>query len=448
MKVNPNIFKAYDVRGVYPEEINEKTAYLVGRAFVKFLRKKRLKIAVGRDNRLSSDFLSKSLSKGILEAGADLIDLGLTTSPMFYWASYRHNLDGGIIVTASHNPSEYNGFKFVKEKAIPISAESGLKDIQKLTSEVDGEICKKGIRKKKEITKEYIDFNFKPFDLSKIRKMKIIVDTANSVGGIMIPFLSKKLNCQIVHIFKELDGSFPNHQPNPLAEENLESLKKEFLLKKADMGVAFDGDADRMILVDEKGETLRGDLLTALISELLLRENPGGKIIYDVRASNIVPETIKKNGGFPICYKIGHSFIKEKMRREKAVFAGELSGHYYSKEHYFLESPIFVLLKVLQALSSEKIKLSLLIDPYKKYFYSNEINFVVKDKQKIMVDLEKKFKKEKISKIDGLRVDFKNWWFLVRPSNTEPVFRLVLEAGNKKIMEEKKKELSSFILSR
>jgi phosphomannomutase len=445
MKVNPYIFRAYDIRGIYPAEINEQVAYLVGRAFVKFLGKRNPRIAVGRDNRLSSPSLFRSLKKGLLEEGAEVIDMGLSTTPMLYFSVAHFQFDGGIEITASHLPKEWNGFKLVREKAIPISEKTGIRKIKEIVERIKGKGMGKGKLFSKNILKEYLKFNFKDFQLSNFQPLKVVIDTGNAIAGILISPLKEGLKIKIFPLFEKLDGHFPNHSPNPLIEENLKFLKKEVRGKRAHFGVAFDGDGDRIIFLDEEGRIIPGDLITCLISKSILTQKPHQKILYDIRSSNIVRETIKKEKGIPIISRIGHSFIKEKMRKEDIIFGGEFSGHYYLKGHYFCEAPIFVLLKILETVSKTKKSLSDLVGPFKKYFHSGEINFKVKSKKEILSGLEKKYKKSKISHLDGLRVDFKNWWFLARPSQTEPLLRLVLEARTKELLEKKKKELRGLI---
>ena len=453
MKLNQDIFKAYDIRGIYPEEVNEKVAFKIGKAVVKFLGKKNPYIVVGRDNRLSSPILSKSLKKGILNQGGNVIDIGLSTTPMFYFAVWKYNYDGGIISTASHNPPEYNGFKITKEKAISIGKENGLEKIKKLALKEVGKIKlkkdngKKGRIKKLNVLKEYLDFNFSQIDIGKIKNLKIGIDTANAVSGILIKELTKYLPCKIYHLFSKLDGRFPNHLPNPLEEKNIKELKKIVKQKKLDLGIAFDGDGDRIIFVDEKGSAIPADLILALISEILLRQKRGQKILYNVCSSNIIKDVVKENGGVPIMGKIGHTFIKKRMRKEDVFFAGEFSGHYFLGAPYFFEVPLFVLFKVLEEISQRDKTISQLVRPFQKYFHSGQINMKVEDKKKKLKELEEKFKKGRISHLDGLRVDFKNWWFNARISHTEALLRLVLEAKTKNLMKEKKKEIIKIISS-
>jgi phosphomannomutase len=445
MKINPDIFRAYDIRGVYPTALNEDTAYFVGRAFVKFLKKKGLKIVVGRDARLSSPSLFASLTEGITDQGADVCDIGLSTTPMLYFSVAHFKFDGGINITASHNPPQYNGFKLVRESSIPISGKSGIKEIKKLTLRGNFKKAKKGKIVKKKVQEEYVSFNLKNHHLDDIKPFKVVIDTANAVPGIVVPDFFKKTKCKVYHLYPDLDGNFPNHLPSPHEEKNLRELKKEVLKRRADLGIAFDGDGDRVIFVDEKGEMVPGDLISALMAALILKDNPGEKVLCDVRSSNIVKETVEKTGGIPVIGRIGHSFIKERMRKENIVFQGELNGHYYLREHYFSEAPFFVVFKILEEMSKQKKNISELVKPFREYFHSGEINFKVENKKKVLRTLENKFKRGRISKIDGLRVDFPDWWFNVRPSNTEPVLRLVIEAKRKDLMERRKKELVTLI---
>ncbi|MCD6177987.1 phosphomannomutase/phosphoglucomutase [bacterium] len=451
MRINPGIFRAYDIRGIWPEELDEKIAYRIARAFVCFLRennkKKVLDIAVGRDNRLSSPSLSQNFIEGIIDSGCNVIDIGLSTTPMLYFSVAHYGFDGGVEVSASHNPPEYNGFKLVREESRPISKITGIERIKELvlanTSFLPNK--KKGNVIKKNVLDDYSKFVFEGIQIKKIKPLRIVVDTANGVVGIVIPQIFKKLPVQLYHLFPELDGRFPNHLPNPLVEENLEDIKQTVRKKKADLGVAFDGDGDRIIFIDEKGEVVPPDLIGVLVAESVLKRYPGQKIMYDIRSSNIVKEKIKEAGGVAIMSRVGHSFIKERMRKENIVFAQEFSGHYYFKDRYFAESPFFVLFKILERLSESKKKFSDIIKEYKKYYHSGEINFEVADKEKKIKELEKKFSKGKKTYLDGLRVDFKDWWFNVRPSNTEPLLRLVIEAKTKEVLEKKKKEISALI---
>jgi phosphomannomutase len=431
------IFKAYDIRGIYPDEITEEIAYKIGRAFVIYIGEGS-NIVLSRDGRKSSESLFDSLKKGVIDQGGNVIDIGLSTSPMLYFATEYLNCDGGIIVTASHNPSEYNGFKMVRKHAFPLSGESGIGEIKNMVLNnkfVSPE--KKGKITVKDISKKYIE----SFQKENYKNLKIVVDTANSVSGLIVPEMLRGVN--LIHIFQELDGNFPNHEPNPLKEENLKMLQKKVTDEEADLGIAFDGDGDRVFFVDEKGKMIPSDLILALVSSLIL-EKESSKILYDIRCSNIVRETIEKLSGTAFLSRVGHSFIKSLMKEEEILFGGEYSGHYYLKqgESYF-ESPYFVIFKILEALEDKKM--SELILPFKKYYHSGEINFEVKDKDSAIKLVEKKYTEGKINRIDGLRVDFEDWWFLLRASNTEPVLRLNVEAQDEDILNEKVKEIKETI---
>ena len=446
MKINSEIFRAYDIRGKYPRELNEEVTYKIGRAFVKFLRKKKLNIAVGQDMRLSSPKLFKALTDGITAEGANVINIGLATTPMLYFSTVRYGFDGGINITGSHTPGDSNGFKLVREKAIPISQETGIQEIKKIVMEDKFEKKPLGKISKKKILTDYINNALHSIDGQAIKELKIVIDTGNGMGGLVIPPLFKKLKCQIVPLYFELDGSFPHHIPNPLIAENLVDLQKEVSKNQADLGIALDGDADRVIFVDEKGKIISGDLITVLLARKLLKNNPGEKILYDVRSSCVVKEEIEKSGGVPIIFRVGHSFIKEKMRKANILFAGELSGHYYLRENYYIESPLIIILKVLEMLSEAEKPFSEIIQSLRRFFASGELNFKVQDKEKALKKIEERYQDAKnIFHLDGLSVEYENWWFNVRPSNTEDLLRLNLEAVTKELMEVKKKELTALI---
>jgi phosphomannomutase len=447
MRVNPNIFRAYDIRGKYPEELNAEAAYRIGRAFVKLLNKKNINIAVGRDMRLSSPILFRFLTKGILDEGANVADIDLSTTPMLYFGVARYGFDGGINITGSHIPGDSNGFKLVRKKAVPISGETGIQEIKKIVMECQLEKpVMRGKISQKNILNDYIENALNFVDRKAIKKLKIVVDTGNGMGGTVASPLFKKLKCQIIPLYFELDGSFPHHIPNPLVPENLVDLQKKVLEKKADLGIALDGDADRVMFIDNQGKAISGDFITAFLAKSLLKNNPGEKILYDVRSSWVVKEEIEKNGGMPVVFRVGHSFIKEKMRKDNILFAGELSGHYYLRDNYFIESPLIIILKIIEILSKAGKTFSEIIRPLRRYFSSGEINFRIKNPEKAMKKLEEKYQDAKnIFHLDGLSVEYENWWFNIRLSNTENLLRLNLEAKTKELMEEKKKELSSFL---
>ena len=446
MKIDSSIFKAYDIRGIYPDQLDEEVAYKLGKALVAFLGAEVL--VIGRDMRLSSDSLFDALSKGIIEQGADVVDIGLTSSPIFNFsvAEYEHH-DGGIMITASHNPKEYNGFKLSDFQAVPISSIYGLPRVQKLIEEGKFVKKKEGVVIETYMLRPYLDKVLGMVDRNKIKNLKVVIDCGNGMGGISIPPIFRRLkDCELIKLYFEPDGTFPHHEPNPLKEETLEDLKKEVLETKADFGVALDGDGDRIGFVDEKGEVIPGDLITALVAKELLKQNPGEKIIYDLRSSWVVKEEIEKAGGVPIMWKVGHALIKKKMREENVLFAGELSSHFYFRDFYFVECADLVLLKIMEILSREKKPLSKLVEPLRRYYVSGEINSDVEDKKAKMKELAKKYKDaKKIYWLDGVSVEYKDWWFNVRPSQTESLLRLNLEAKTKKLMEEKKDEVLKMI---
>jgi len=424
--INPKIFKRYDIRGLYPKEINKESAETIAKATVRLLKAKNLVIA--RDNRASSLELFNALKKGLLSEGVNVIDIGLSPTPMFYFAVWNYGFDGGIMVTASHNPPRYNGFKIVKKGAVMISANTGMDKLREIALDMGGTI------EKKNVLKEYLKFNLRNFDLEKIKGIKIVIDTGNTVSGVLIKELKKQLPCKIFHLFPKLDSNFPNHSLNPLEDKNIKLLKEAVKKKKADLGVIFDGDGDRIVFVDEKGERIPSDIISALLA----KNSPNSKIVYTICSSNIIKDVSK----VAVKCKVGHTYVKEKMKKEKADFACEYSGHYFYKKHNFCEAPILVLLNVLKIISREKTSISQIVSQFKKY-YSVMENIRVKDKKSTLMKLEKKYSKGKISHIDGLRVDFKDWWFLARPSNTEDLLRLTVEGKDKNLVEEKLKELKS-----
>ena len=418
------IFKAYYIRGIYGEQLNEDIAYKIGRAFAVYIGSK---IVVARDNRLSSDSLFEALTRGITDEGSDVYNIGLSTSPMFYFAVSNLVCDGGVIITASHNPSQYNGFKMVRSDAMPLSGEDGINQIKQLVEENNFSSSKKGNISTLDITDKYVNsFEIKKYNL------RVVVDTANSVSGLIVNRMFSGVS--LFHLFSELDGSFPNHEPNPLEEKNIKDLREKVLEYGADIGIAFDGDGDRVFFVDEKGELISSDLIIALIAKLIDK-----KVLYDLRCSNIIKETARDS----VMWRVGHSFIKKKMKDEDIFFGGEYSGHYYLKQgSSYFESPYFVIYKLFEAMENKK--LSELIAPFKKYYHSGELNFEVKDKQSVIEKVEKNYSYGKITKIDGVRIDFDDWWFLLRGSNTEPILRLIVEAKSKELLDSKIKEIVPF----
>jgi len=456
MQTNPTIFKAYDIRGVYKKDLDEKTAYNLGLAYVELRKKdlkknnsaKKLRIIVGSDMRISSPSLKKHLISGLLDAGVDVSDIGTTSTPTFYFAVANYKYDGGIMVSASHNPKEWNGFKLTRERAIPISGNTGIEFLKEKI--ISGNLIKsktKGrLNKKKNVLKDQIKHDLKHGNIKKIKPLKIVVDPANAVGGLFINELFKHLPGKLIKINFKLDGNFPAHEADPIKEENLEQIKKEVIKQKADLGITTDGDGDRIFFIDNEGELIDQSIIRGLLSKFFLKEKPKSKIGFDVRPGKITEDLILENNGKPTKTRVGHSLIKEQMLKENIYFSGESSGHFFLNMPIgCFEVPNIVILKLLQEFSASDQKISEQIKIYKKYFNSGEINREVKNKEKVFKALEKKYKNGKINKLDGLSVSFKDFWFNVRGSNTENKMRLNLEAVNREIMEKKKKEVLNII---
>jgi phosphomannomutase len=441
------IFKAYDIRGVYGDNLNEDIIYKIGRAYV--LKFKPKIVTVGYDGRVSSPSLFKAIVKGITDQGCDVVDIGLVSTPMMYFSSWNFpEYDGGLMVSASHNPPKYNGVKMVKKNSVPISGETGIYELGRMIEDLPELPVKKGsVVKQINLLVPYVNHSltYKNNDFSKY---KIVVDTANGVGGPMCDSFFKKLGCEFIHLFPEVDGTFPNHEANPLKKENNADLIKSVNENNADIGIGFDGDADRCGFVDEKGQIVPSDFIVALIAKSILMKNPGKKILYDVRCSKVVDDVIRENGGIPGRCHVGHSLVKVQMHKEGAYFAGELSSHFYLQAEHYAEAPFFVILKILELMDNENKTLSELVEPLKKYFHTGEINSKVENKDAKMKELAEKFKDaNNISWLDGVTVEYDDWWFNVRPSNTEPYLRLNLEADTKELMEQKRDEVLSIIRS-
>lgn len=440
-----SIFKAYDIRGIYGETIDEDIVYNIGRAYV--LKFKPKKVTVGRDCRTSSPKLFEALVKGITDQGCDVVDIGLVSTPMMYFSVWNLKYDGGLIISASHNPPKYNGVKMVRKDSIPIGGDTGIYEIEEmikkgLPAQLSG---KKGKVEQLDVFNPYLKHILSYIDISKLKNFNITIDTANGMGGPIAGEFFDELDCKIIHLFPVLDGTFPNHEANPLKEENVKDLRKIVLEKNCSIGIGFDGDADRCSFIDETGEIVPSDFIIALVAKELLKEKKGLKILYDVRCSKVVGDVIKDNGGIPGRCQVGHSLVKKQMREEDVRFAGELSSHFYLQDEHYAEAPFFVILKLLQIMTEQDKPLSELVVPLKKYFQSGEINSKVEDKMGKMKELAEKFKDGKVSWLDGVTVEYDDWWFNVRPSNTEPYLRLNLEADTKELMEEKRDIVLKFI---
>jgi phosphomannomutase len=447
--LDPKVFKAYDVRGLYPAELDEEGAYAIGRAYVEQFEPKR--IAVGRDMRLSSPSMAKALMEGATDEGADVLDIGLVGTEMVYHAVGELELDGGVMVTASHNPKEYTGLKIVRAGALPVGGDSGLIEIRdQAMAGYDRSRCQaRGQVRERDVWPAYVERVMSFIDLGVVRPLRVVIDAANGMAGVMLPPVLEQLPIEVVRCFFEPDGTFPNHEPNPLLPENREFIVGKVTEEQADLGVAFDGDADRCFFVDDTGEFVPGDFVTTLLAESILEKHPGAgaKIIYDVRASWAVPEAIEKAGGVPLINRVGHAFIKHRMREEDAVFGGEVSGHYYFKEFSQADSGVVPFLLMLELISKRGRKLSQILGPLReRYFLTGELNTPVPDVTVKLRELEQRFEDEgRISHLDGISVDADEWHMNVRPSNTEPLLRLNLEARSRELMERKRDEVLAVI---
>jgi phosphomannomutase len=448
--LDPKVFKAYDVRGIYPDELDEEGAYAIGCAYVEEFEPRR--IAVGHDMRLSSPVMTDAVMRGAAESGADVVELGLVGTEMVYFAVGELGLDGGIAVTASHNPKEYTGMKIVRRGALPVGGDSGLLDIRARAA--SGRGARHGTGTVGTITHQdiwpaFVERVLSFIDVSSLKPLRVVIDAANGMAGAMLPPVLEQLPIDVVRHFFEPDGTFPNHEPNPLLPENREFIVRKVTEEGADLGVAFDGDADRCFFVDDTGEFVPGDFVTALLAESILAKEPGGKILYDVRASWAVPETIRRAGGVPLVNRVGHAFFKHRMREEGAVFGGEVSGHYYFRDFSQADSGVIPFLLMLELLSKRGEKLSETLRPFReRYFITGEINTPVGDVALKLQELKERFGAEgNVSHLDGLSVDAEDWHMNVRPSNTEPLLRLNLEALSPQLMERKRDEVLEVIRS-
>jgi phosphomannomutase len=429
------VFKAYDVRGKYPTEIDESLAERLGGAVVRFLKARR--IAVGRDVRLSAPAIAGAVAKG---AGCEVVDIGLCTTPMLYFAVGSLGLDGGIMVTASHNPPEDIGFKICREKAFPIGENTGLKEIERLAAEhAPGGST---------ITPRGLQSDYRAHlrrQIERAPKLKIAVDLAHGAVGAHFDAIFGDLPIDFVRLCWEPDGRFPSHEPNPLKDENVRDLQEAIRKTGADLGVAFDGDGDRCMFLGPGGVRIGCDLVTVLLARSELRRHPGTAIVYDLRSSRVVPEEIRKAGGRPIRDRVGHSFIKETMKKNDAAFGGELSGHFYFRDHYFADSGMMALAKVLDLLGREGKPIEELLAPLRRTSATGEINFKVADKDALIRNLRDRFRDGRQDTLDGITIEYDDWWFNVRASNTEPLLRLNLEANTKDLLEQKRSLLYSIL---
>jgi len=443
--MNSSIFKAYDIRGIYPSELDEETAYYLAHAYALKFRPKT--VVIGRDVRLSGLSLVGALKKGFMEAGVDMVDIGVITTDMLYFAVAHYGYDGGITVSASHNPKEYNGFKLVKKGSEAISSDSGLFQLKEFVLAKQKKISNQlGKLEEKNIVLDYVQFILSFVDPGKIDKKKVVANSNFGFASHVVDGLAKYIPLELTRINWELDGNFPKGRPDPLIPgsrvEIMETVKKE----KTDFGVAWDADADRCFFFDEKGNFIDGYFITALLAEYFLKRHPGEKIIGDPRLVWATHDVVINNGGMHIINKVGHTFIKERMRAENAIFAGEMSGHYYFRDYFYADNGMIPFLIILQMLSETGKIMSKLLEPFtSKYFVSGEINFEIKNKEALLREAEKKYQDSSIEHVDGLSVEYADWRFNFRSSNTENLVRLNLEARSLEILQQKTDELTQFI---
>ena len=450
--MNPGIFKAYDIRGVYPDQLKEEDAWKIGCATARFLRSllrgyergqtASQSLCVGRDMRTHSEALAKALIDGMNSTGANVIDIGMIDTPQMYFAINHLGTCGGVQVTASHNPAKYNGFKISGLDAKPIGGNTGLKDIEHIAMALlhtKGKAT--GSVESRDLTDEYKKHVLK-FLRSNVKKMKIAIDASNGMAGKMVPAIFGKLPVEIIEINFEHTGKF-KHEPNPLIESNLAELKKAVKKNKCDFGVCFDGDADRLMMVDEKGDTIGCDLMTALMVPYFLEKVPKSTVVYAVRCSRVVVEEIIKHGGTPRRERVGHAYMKKALRDSHSVFGGELSGHFYYRDNFYADSGMITLVHVINIISEkDNIPISELISPLRRYHSSGEMNFTVENKQAKMDEMARRYSDGQIDQLDGVTIVYKDWWFNCRPSNTEPLLRLNIEARSKELLDEKLTEIA------
>ncbi len=441
------LFKAYDVRGTVPDQLTPDIAYRIGRAIVAFLDAD--EVVVGRDMRVSGPALQGALMDGIRDQGANVTDIGLVSTDTLYFAVGKYGFPAGVIITASHNPANYNGFKICREEAQALSLDTGIGDIRDMVISGDfpeprGE---RGDVTEKNVLGAYADHVLSLIDPAKIKPLKIAIDAGNGMGGLLAPAVFDRLPVEIVPLYFELDGTFPNHEANPIEPENVRDLKRTVLDQQCDLGIAFDGDADRMFLIDEHGNFISGDITAAMVSLELLKHNPGATIVYNLICSRTVPEVIEDNGGTAVRSRVGHSFIKALMRKTGAIFGGEHSGHFYFRESWNADSGIIAAVTVLQLISVSNQSLSEILEPIDTRVRSGEINSEITDLEGTLKRVEEYYAAEgaEVDHVDGLTVGFEEWWFNVRPSNTQPLVRLNVEAETQDLLDEKTAEVLGLI---
>jgi len=446
-QLNTAIFKSYDVRGIYPAELNEDVAYQIGRCFVPLLGAK--SVVAGRDMRPSGQALFQAFARGASEAGADVVDIGMVSTDALYFAVGKFGYDGGVMITASHNPAKYNGMKFTRARAEAISLESGLAEIRDriLSGALPAKAAKPGTIAQKNVLDDFAEHCLSFIDRSKIKPLKIAVDAGNGMAGETVPHVFKHLPCEVIPLYFELDGNFPNHPASPIEPENMADLQAAVRKHHCDLGAAFDGDADRMFIVDEKGDLVDGSTVTALVALNTLKRYPGSKILYNLICSRSVPELIAQHGGIPVRSQVGHSLIKKTMREQDIVFGGEHSGHFYFRDNWYADSGMIALMECLELFSEAGKPVSEVIAPIDTRFRSGEINSTVSDIPAKLNQLQEHYKDAQVDFLDGITISYPHWWMNIRPSNTEPLLRLNVEGDTKALMEQHRDEALALIRS-
>jgi phosphomannomutase len=452
---NPGIFKAYDIRGLYATEIDASTAQLIGRAFARVIAElegkpaSELRLGLGHDMRLTAPELAGAYRDGLCAEGASVLDAGMVGTEMLYYLVGSRDLDGGLMCTASHNPKDYTGAKLVARGALALSGDAGIGDVRDKIDAGLGEAPGGGTVEQISIYQEFAEAAMRFIDPDQVKPLRVVTDGGNGMAGPMVGPLFERLGLDLIETYWEPDGSFPDHEPNPLLPENRELIIGEVVKQRADLGIAWDGDADRCFFIDEQGTFVDGDFLTALLADSMLSKSPGATILYDVRASHAVPDTVARAGGRALMNRVGHAFFKTRMRQEHAAFGGEVSGHYYFHDFYCADSGTIPALLILELLSARDKRLSELLEPYRsKYFISGEINSEVADQQAKLHELAARYSDGRQYLLDGLSVEYEDWHFNVRPSNTEPLLRLCLESMHSlQDMERRRDELLAVIRS-
>jgi phosphomannomutase len=449
MQINPDIFKAYDVRGLYPNEINEDVARLIGRGLAAYLHVPCL--AVSRDMRVSSPALASAFVEGVRAQGTDVVDYGMMGTDMLYFAVARDGLGGGAQITASHNPKQYNGVKMVRAGALPLSGDAGIGDIRDMiaTNRLPPPAAHPGALSTRNVVADYVEKVMSFVDPTAIAPFSVVLDAGSGMAGLVAPAMFDRLPCPTRRLCFTIDGTFPNHEANPLIEENRRDITAAIIEHKADVGIAWDGDADRCFFIDGSGEFISGDFVTALLAEAFLLKYPGSTIVYDLRASHAVKDIVAQYGGRALMNRVGHAFIKQRMREEDAVFGGEVTGHYYFRDFYYADNGLIPALLVLELMSRKNKSLRELLQPFReRYFISGEINTKLASMEEVpkkLATIEARYADATLARMDGISVDYADWHFNVRPSNTEPLLRLNLEAASPAMMERKRDEVLDLI---